>query len=249
MFVNAWALNLIERLVRWRGYELREMARPVPLSLSEISYRENGEIGAVNMRDKLERQSRGEAFEWPDIVALNQTVSTMIGDARRIVELGSGTGAFAWAASENPHVQLVCSEFDTEAHDWARHHRARPNIRYVNGPVTERDGPFDLVVTIEVVEHVADYAGFLRICAALAPKAIITTPNKMRTAETATFGPPPYYQHVREWTPGEFYWVLRTFYRDVRLFGMVDPYKIGAVPMTVMENLTPLIAVCTHPIR
>lgn len=247
--IATWCRTLIERALRWRGYELRPIASSasLPPSRPDEPYRENPEVGAVNMRDKLERQARGEPFEWPDIVALNRTVATMIGDARRIGELGSGTGAFAWEASANPGVHLTCSELDTEAHEWALGHRPRPNIRYLNGPLTFEHGPFDLLVAIEVIEHVADYQAFLSLCCSLAPAAIITTPNKLRSARTATAGPPPYYQHVREWTAGEFYWVLHACYQKVSLFGMPDPNVVGAVPITVTDALSPLIAVCERP--
>ena len=247
--IVTWGRLLLERALRWRGYELHPIAVPVSLAppLPAEPYRENSEVGAVNMRDKVERQARGEPFEWPDIVALNQTVATMIGDASRIVELGSGTGAFAWEASADPRVQLTCSEYDAEAHEWAVQHRSRPNIHYVNGPLRPEHGPFDLLVTVEVIEHLADYRAFLTLCGSLAPKAIFTTPNKLRSARTATAGPPPYYQHVREWTAGEFYWVLRAFYQKVRLFGMPDPNAVGAVPITVTDTLSPLIAVCEQP--
>jgi hypothetical protein len=245
--IATWSRKLIEQIVGWRGYELRPARRLLPLSMASRPYNENSEVGAVNMKEKLARQARGGPFEWPDILALNRTVATMIGEAKRIVELGSGTGAFAWEVSTDPDVHVLCSEFDADAHAWAVRNRSRPNIRYVTGPVAPEQGPFDLLVTIEVVEHVSDYAGFLDLCCSLAPRAIITTPNKMRTVRTMTSGPPAYYQHVREWTAGEFYWVLRAFYREVRLFGMPDPNGVGAVPMDVTESLSPLIAVCAHP--
>jgi hypothetical protein len=233
-----WAKQRVQRALRARGYEIRRLVAPPSAGRP---YVENPETGPVNMRDKLARAARGEPFEWPDILALNSTVARMIGDATRIVELGGGTGAFALEAAQDDAVRVTCSEFDPAAHDWA-------NIQYVNGPVSRDDGPFDLLVAIEVVEHVADYGGFLRTCAALAPRALITTPNKLRNDDTATIGPPPYYQHVREWTAGEFYWVLRLFYQEVALFAMPDPYRAGAVPVTVLDARSPLIADCRHPV-
>ncbi len=241
-----WSRKLVNGMLGRAGYQIRRIESE-PDTMPGCAYQENPEAGPMNMPDKLARQARGEPFEWPDILALNRTVASMTGGARRIVELGSGTGAFAWAAAENPDVHVTASEFDAAAHAWAAAHRSRANIRYVNGPVSAADGPFDLLVTIEVVEHVADYAGFLASCCGLADKAIVTTPNKLRSATTATAGPPPYYQHVREWSAGEFYWVLRAFYRHVELFGMPDPNTTGAVPVRVTSTLSPLIAVCEQP--
>ena len=225
------------------GYELRRV-NPWTSAQRHPSYVERQEAGPVNLKDKLARQERGEPFEWPDIVALNQTVATMRGSARNIVELGGGTGTFAWHATQDPTVVVTCSEFDAQAHEWAVKHRSRSNLRYVNGPVSPDQGPFDLAVAIEVIEHLTDFAGFLHVCAALAPRAIITTPNKLRSLQTATAGPPHYYQHVREWTAGEFYWVLRAHYDRVQLYAMPEPSRVGAIPITVMSELSPVIAIC-----
>ena len=56
----------------------------------------------------------------------------------------------------------------------------------------------------------------------MSPKAIITTPNKDKSLEHALASPPIYYQHVREWDAGEFYWILKMFYKRVELYAMPD---------------------------
>ncbi len=219
-----------------------------PITPADVPYRENPEVGPVNLRVKLERQAQGGPFEWPNIVALNQTVVKMLGEDRRIVELGGGTGRFAIEAAEDSQRAILCSEFDTRAHHWAIANRARPNVKYVNGPVTVDDGPFDVAVAIEVVEHITDYARFLRTLAGLAPRALVTTPNRRRDAGSDNAGPPRYYQHVREWSAGEFYWVMRCFWKDVRLLAMPDAMTAHAVQVDVDTRLTPLIADCSQPI-
>jgi hypothetical protein len=49
-------------------------------------YQENLEMTHVNMA-KI-RLETGEPFEWPNIVALNWAVTSLIGKAKRIVEIG-----------------------------------------------------------------------------------------------------------------------------------------------------------------
>jgi hypothetical protein len=166
----------------------------------------------------------------------------------RIVELGGGTGCFAYEAAADASRFILCTEIDRDASAWAAAHRARPNIRYVGRPPTRDDGPFDLVVAVEVIEHVADFRAFLGTCAALAPRSLISTPNRLRGPKFDLPGPPPSPKHVREWTAGEFYWVLRGFWRDVRLFGMPDPYTPTVVPMRITDTLSPVIADCRDAI-
>ena len=211
-------------------------------------YRENAEVGPVNLSEKKARQAEGEPFEWPNIVALNQAVAGLVGADRRIVELAGGTGCFAVEASKNPERVIVCSELDSAASRWAAENRPRPNVRYIDRMPTSEDGPFDLVVAVELIEHVEDYVGLLRQCTMLAPRAIITTPNRQRGPKFDVAGPPPVAKHVREWTAGEFYWVLRSFYGDVRLYAMPNPYVPEVVPIQVTDRLTPLIADCRKPI-
>lgn len=223
------------------GQEVRPIGPP---------YLENEEYGPGNLSIKKARVEQGGPFEWPDILALNRTVLQMVGDAKRIVELGGGTGFLAYEIASNPEVFVVSSEFDKAASDWASLHRSRPNIKYVSRPLEPEEGPFDLLISVEVIEHIRYYGSFLRDCSRLAPRAIFTTPNKYNSRWTPgrQTGPPAYECHVREFTAGEVYWVLRSFYEKVRLYGMPDPFMTGCVPVSVVSKMTPIIALCEGPL-
>jgi 2-polyprenyl-6-hydroxyphenyl methylase/3-demethylubiquinone-9 3-methyltransferase len=57
------------------------------------------------------------------------------------------------------------------------------SIRYVSGEVAALDGRFDLVTALEVVEHVADPAAFVRTLAErLAPQGLLIMSTPARTA-------------------------------------------------------------------
>ena len=243
--------SILRNILRKLGVEVEYVGRPGSASASTppagAPYVENPRVGPGNLGEKLVRVARGEPFEWPNIVALNHAVASLVGDAKRIVELGGGTGCFAVEAAKDDTRTVVSSEMDVATSRWAAGHRARENVTYIDRAPTHADGPFDLVVAVEVIEHVVDFAGFLRTCASLAPRAIITTPNRRRGPKFDTAGPPPAAKHVREWTAGEFYWVLRTVYADVRLYAMPNPYVPELVGVTVTTKLTPLVADCREP--
>jgi hypothetical protein len=246
--------RIVRRLLRKLGFEVHYVGRassyvaqPPPAAISVSPYVENPESGTVDFAEKLAREARGEPFEWPNIVAVNRAVVTLLGDATRIAELGGGTGCFAFEAGADLSRMIVCSELDADASRWARAHRARPNITYLNRALTRTDGPFDVVVAVEVVEHIEGYVEFLRACVELSPRAILTTPNRARGPRFDIPGPPETKKHVREWTAGEFYWVLRAFYRDVKLYGMPNPYVPELVPIRVTDTLSPLVADCRMP--
>src|SRR5207302_6636683 len=116
------------------------------------------ESGAVNLRDKLARVAEGGPFEPPDVALVNRAAVELLGGATRILELGSGTGLFASLAAADGRRQLVASERDPEARAWAAQHRAASNLRFVAEP---EGGPFDVVVCLELIEHLHDYGGFV----------------------------------------------------------------------------------------
>jgi hypothetical protein len=227
------------------GLELRRPpASELDTEPPSVPYVENPESGPGNLEAKRARVAVGGPFEWPNIVMLNRAVADLLGPAQRIAELGGGTGLFASEAATDPSRHIVCSEFDSGAHQWARTNRPSPQIDYVQRPITADDGPFDMVVAIEVIEHIADYASFLETCRELAPCALITTPNRLRERALGHAGPPDYDRHVREWSAGEFYWVLRSFWPQVELFGMPYDTRPETRRIDVNSRLTPLIARC-----
>lgn len=248
--IKCLVVNFLQKL----GYQIRRVATEdnveSSLGLREWQkppYIERKEVGASNLCEKNKRLAEGLPFEWPDILNLNKAVALIVGDSSTVVELGSGTGAFAIEISKDPTKTIVASEFDFEAYEWAVVHRSHPNIKYVNRPVDVSEGPFDLCVAIEVIEHIEDFRSFIKICSSLAPRCIFTTPNRLRNASTAHSGPPDYFQHVREWSAGEFYWVLRSFYRNVKLYALESQTDPASIPINVDSHLSPLIADCSDP--
>lgn len=233
-------------------------ARPIGCEISRSlpdtpgRYVENTEIGSENFVEKLARLERGEPFEWPNMVALNRALAQFIAPARSVVNIGAGTGTFEWLASLDSSVEFVASEFDRQCVDWCRAHRQRPNVEYCDETMArllDRDGGFELAVCVDVVEHVADYATFLSEFSALAPRAILTTPNKARSPGSLFAMPPVYPQHVREWTAGEFYWVLRLYYANVQILTLDDPVTGSCREIGPDSTRTPLIAICERPTR
>jgi 2-polyprenyl-3-methyl-5-hydroxy-6-metoxy-1,4-benzoquinol methylase len=232
------------------GYEIQKKKKNLIVSNKEyitsiLPYLENPEEGPINFEVKEKRLSENGLFEWPNIIALNQTVVSLLRNEKKILEVGSGTGCFAWHAAMDKSKYITASEIDAGARDWAMQNRAAENLKYVSKWSNEfGTNSFDLVVAVEIIEHLKDYSKFLAELIRIAPKAIITTPNKNRDEHSAKASPPKYYQHVREWTAGEFYWILKTFYKDVKLYSMPNVYVPYCVPVDITSKMTPVIGVC-----
>lgn len=245
-FINKVLSKLGWKLIPGDHFEFDAIAKKLGTDAG-VKYIENEEVGSKNFSEKMARVRNNEPFEWPNMVALNEAIATFIGDAKKIVSVGAGTGTFEWHASVDSSLQLVASEFDEDCVKWCKENRQRDNIHYCSKSmeeIAEEHGRFDLAVAVDVIEHVKDYPSFLDQFSRLAPRAIITTPNKSRSYESLIASSPPYYQHVREWTAGEFYWVLRTFYSKVDIFAMPDVYVPNVEKIGLLSTMTPLIAVC-----
>jgi 2-polyprenyl-3-methyl-5-hydroxy-6-metoxy-1,4-benzoquinol methylase len=228
-------------------------------TLYDGPYRERAETGALNLAVKWERQALGGPFEPPIIVLINRAAAALVGARRSLLEVGSGTGLFAWFASEDEQRSIVASELDAGARQWAMAHRSRPNIAYCDRLLNAFDArSFDLVVAIEVIEHIADFGAFLSAATRVAPAGILTTPNKCSDPFRSIARTPAYAEHVREWTAGEFYWVLRAFYSDVELFTVPDAARQASalqrdytyvpclVPCSDLSCAEPLLALCQN---
>jgi 2-polyprenyl-3-methyl-5-hydroxy-6-metoxy-1,4-benzoquinol methylase len=186
---------------------------------NEGRYKERPEYGPVNIESKLARVAAGGPFEPRDITLVNKLAVRLVGHPKNVLEVGCGTAMFSsMLADKFPDVRIVASEFQDETREWAVNNRARPNIEFCKKYLTEfPKDQFDLCIALEVVEHIDDYATFLNQISQVAPKAIISTPNKFRTWYDYETNTPEFDQHVREWSAGEFYWVLRCFWKKVEI--------------------------------
>jgi spore maturation protein CgeB len=236
-----------------RGAARRAQNREKPILFDDsvylgdkrASYLENTEHAHVNMLQQ--RLKNGKPAEWPNVVALNWAICSLIGPARQIVEVGSGTGAFAAFASIDLKRQLLCLERDVYAREFAVKRcqkLSRGNVQFRAELAPADRQAFDLMVSIEVIEHVDDLQEYLGFCSSLSDRAIFSTPNRVVVRSEKDFGPPEYKVHVREFDAGELFWLLRQHYDEVHLYYMPDVYVPWLRPMTIADKGTPIIATC-----
>jgi spore maturation protein CgeB len=214
------------------------------LSTPAKAYHENLELRGENAAEQ--RLLEHGFLDWPNILALNWAITALIGPANKIVELGSGTGPFAEFAAVDPSREIHCYEHDRFARDQAIALRSRENVHFYDALAPE-EGKFDLLVCVEVLEHIQDLAPFFNLCRRLAPTAIMTTPNRHAIRPAGDLGPPAYPYHVREFDAGEVYMMLRSQYRNVSLYCLPNVYVPWIVPMTIRDKGTPIIAYCQDP--
>ena len=226
-------------------------------------YVERAEYGPSNLEVKLQRVAAGGPFEPRDVSLVNMVAVRLVGEATKVLEVGSGTAMFASRlAALRPEVHITASEFEDRTREWAAANRSASNIEFCSRSLNSFSvDEFDLVVALEVVEHIHDYAAFLHGLSRAAARAIISTPNKNRSAFDSMASEPAFDQHVREWTAGELYWVLRVFWNRVELYTLphidrqakafaADAHYDPTYARTGLHcREHNLIAVCSDPVR
>ncbi len=154
---------------------------------------------------------------------------------RRVLDVGAGAGYGSHLLSDTAKsvVALDC------AADALSLVPVPDRVQAVAAQLPFGPNAFDLIVAFEVVEHLADWAEFLRETRrVLAPggQLIISTPNtKYYAAARAASGPNPF--HVHEFTFDEFRDALREVYPHVALFVQNHTSGIVFQPVEPSHNV------------
>ena len=125
---------------------------------------------------------------------------------RRVLDAGCGTG-YGSAELARIATSVTAVDFSEDAITYAKEHFHSPNLDYQVGDcLALPEGPFDLIVAFEVIEHLPAWPQFLEeVKRALAPAGLflVSTPNKLYYAESrGQSGENPF--HVHEFEFAEF---------------------------------------------
>jgi SAM-dependent methyltransferase len=138
-----------------------------------------------------------------------------------VLEAGAGEG-YGAAMLAGTARRVIAVDYDEAA---ARHAgESYPQIRSVRGNLAGlplRDGVVDVVVNLQVIEHLWDQPGFIAECArALRPAGtlVVTTPNRLTFSPGRDTPLNPF--HTRELTAAELAELLAPHFDLVRMYGV-----------------------------
>jgi 2-polyprenyl-3-methyl-5-hydroxy-6-metoxy-1,4-benzoquinol methylase len=114
-------------------------------------------------------------------------------EQKTVIDVGCGTGYGCAILAEK--ARLVCGvDYDEEAIAYCSHHYAAPNVKYIQQDVAsiKLDRQFDVAVSLQVIEHMADLAGFVeQLKRVVKPGGtiVISTPNVKQSTEHKSDNP------------------------------------------------------------
>lgn len=175
---------------------------------------------------------------------------------KRVVDVGCGIG---WGTNALAHQAAFAlgADLTDESIRFAREMFQLPNIRYeqvsiTNDPMPQSQpyGSFDVITMIEIIEHVEDYNRALNFVKRMFGREdgqsvfFISSPNR----NNQRFSPnqPRNCYHVREWTASEFVEVLKTHFKEVKLYSSLHLGSFEDRPEAPLDtDDTPIIAQCS----
>jgi 2-polyprenyl-3-methyl-5-hydroxy-6-metoxy-1,4-benzoquinol methylase len=143
---------------------------------------------------------------------------TELAAQRRVLEIGCGSG-YGTARLAEAATSVIGLDNDASTIATAAQEYRAPNLTFVHADVGRYvpPQPVDLVVSLQVIEHLADPRPFLaRIRTLLAPGGcvVLSTPN----AVTQSYNENPY--HFREYRSDELRTLLGDYFAGVDLLGV-----------------------------
>jgi len=158
----------------------------------------------------------------------------------KIVDVGCGSGCgsnvmsqeadFVWGIDKDPESIAFAKEVFTRVKNGLYYSSQVSFDRIDIIEDTREFMEFDIVVAIEIIEHIYDYKKFLyNITTKFAKKIKDDQPHNK--------------WHVREWTGNEFYNVLSEYFNDIEFL------TAKGVPINDPKTTThtPLLAICRNP--
>lgn len=148
---------------------------------------------------------------------------------KKVLDLGSGEG-YGTDLLAGRAAQAVGVDLAPEAIYHARRTYRRPNLRFLYRDLYDldlEDASFDLVCSLQVVEHLHRPEAFMREARrVLAPGGlcVISTPNRLLISPGRDEPVNPF--HIREYDLRQFLQFMRAFYESVEILGVFHARRL-----------------------
>lgn len=149
---------------------------------------------------------------------------------KSVIDVGSGSGEGDYLLSQVAK-KVVGVDKDKAATKEAATKFGNKKLNFINSEFSDLSliDQFDIVISLQVIEHMDDVNSFLRILQRFSKnsgKVIISTPNRL----TQGYNENPY--HITEYTKAELEKLLKKYFKSVKILGLFGDAKV-----TQYENI------------
>ncbi len=171
-------------------------------------------------------------------------------EGRTVLDAGCGAGYGTSFMAENGARWVLGVDISEEAIQYAVSRPPRDNMEFGVADCTGlglRDDSFDIVVSIELIEHLAQVDQYLsEVCRVVKPQGLyfMSTPN--RKISSTSGGKASWAFHEREFTVGELAELLGSYFEEVEIWGSFVPVyehhpirKVTKSPISQIKHVLP----------
>jgi len=189
-------------------------------------------IRSKPLQKKLTGKMYSRAFYYPndnvdkqEILARYKFAVNFV-EGKKAIDLGCGARKGSLLLSQKAEM-VIGADISMEAISYAKKTWPRMNLFYTVLDATELPfwkNVFDVVVSFEVVEHIADYVNYIEEVQRIVKPdgiCILSTPNKY-------FGYQSNPEHIKEFSREELEDLLSPYFRDITFFGQKRTFRVKA---------------------
>jgi O-antigen biosynthesis protein len=170
-----------------------------------------------------------------------------------VLDAGCGAGQGSTYLAGHGAAYVVGVDISPEATAFAQGRSALNNLAFGSMDVTRlgfRSGSFDMVTSIEVIEHLIDpeqYVADMRRLLKEGGYLVLSTPNKLITSPSPGMMWP---YHIHEFFPDELYSLLSRYFAQVERWGMDIPVYERHPARQLVHRLAPIFKpILPHRLR
>ncbi len=190
------------------------------------------------VRERMTPDERGSAF-WLQLHLGRYVFAAQFIEGKVILDMACGTG-YGSSYLMNKGAKVVGSDYSEEAMEYARLHYQKGGLYFLRSDAQQMpfaNNSFDVVVSLETIEHLERYEDFLKECKRVLKDDgafICSTPNRK-----AKLGKYP--AHFKEFSMDEFYELMARYFGEVKLYGQDFLKKADMLKRESVRILMPII--------
>lgn len=200
------------------------------------------------VRERIAPEEKGSAFWLRQHIGRYVFAAQFIED-KVVLDIASGSGYGSSYLINRGAKMVIGGDYSEEAIEYARLHYRKDVLYFLRLDAQKmpfRDNSFDVIVSLETIEHLERYEDFLHGCKRVLKEDgvfICSTPNAK-----ATFGSRDPY-HFREFSVEEFYELIARYFAEVKLYGQDFLKNTDILKRELIWRLMPIICLIPRSIQ